>query len=100
MPERPKIEETYKKGSDTIRFVVYARTDGTGDDEVLQHKMLGAIETAHITLHPNGTVNLRVERGKESLIEAVRSDLAGYSPNASTRVKQFITKVKAKLSGA
>ena len=100
MPEGPKIVETYKKGSDTVNFVVYGRTDGVGDDEVLQHKMLGAIETAHITLHPDGTVNLRLDRGpKEPVLEAARSDLAGYSPGASARVKQFLAKVKPKIAG-
>lgn len=97
MNERPKIEELYRKGSDVINFVVYRRTDGAGDDEVLQHKLMGTIETAHITLHPNGQVNLRIERSKEYLVNAVRSDLAGYLPNPSARVRQFIAKVKAKI---
>ncbi|MGA7342280.1 MAG: hypothetical protein WBE72_15485 [Terracidiphilus sp.] len=100
MNERPKIEETYKSGQDVINFVVYKRTDGAGDDEVLQHKLLGTTETAHVTLHPDGTVNLRVAKNKELLVNAIRTDLAGYRPSASLRVKQFIAKVKPKIANA
>jgi hypothetical protein len=31
-------------------------------DRVLQQKLLGTTETAHITPHPDGTVRLRDER--------------------------------------
>ena len=99
MNERPIIEETYKKGQDVVNFVVYRRSDGTGEDEVLQHKLLGVTETAHVTLHPDGTVNLRVERTKEYLVNAIHTDLAGYRPSPSLRVRQFIAKVKGKFAG-
>jgi hypothetical protein len=99
MNERPKIEETYKRGQDVINFVVYRRSGETGEDEVLQHKLLGVTETAHVTLHPDGTVNLRVERMKEHLVNAINTDLAGYSPSPSLRVKQFIAKVRGKIAG-
>jgi hypothetical protein len=99
MNERPKIEETYRQLQDIINFVVYRRTDGAGEDEVLQHKLHGLSETAHITLHPNGQVNLRIERTKEYLVKAVRNDLAGYLPSPSLRLRQFIAKVKARTAG-
>jgi len=43
MKDRPKLEEQYKnkKGNEVINFVVYNSTTGAGDDEVLQHKILG-----------------------------------------------------------
>jgi len=100
MSPRPKIEETYRKGQDAINYVVYERTDGAGDDEVLQHKLLGTVETAHITLHPNGEVNLRVVRSKDHVVNAVRSNLAGYVPSPSLRVKRFIARVRQKLPNA
>jgi hypothetical protein len=99
MDERPKIEETYKRGQDVINFVVYRRSGETGEDEVLQHKLLGTTETAHVTLHPDGTVNLRVTRMKEYLVKAIETDLAGYGPSPSLRVKQFIAKVKDEIAG-
>ena len=46
------MEEKYINGNDVIYFIVYKRTTGTGIDEVLQHKLFGSTETAHITLHP------------------------------------------------
>lgn len=98
MNERPKIAETYTKLQDVINFVVYSRTDGAGDDEVLQHKLLGTVETAHITLHPNGEVNLRVEKSKEYVVHAVHNNLAGYRPAPSPRLMQFIAKVKPKIT--
>jgi hypothetical protein len=100
MNEGPKIQEIYKSGQDVMRFVVYKRTNGPGDDEVLQHKLLGVTETAHVTLHPDGTVNLTVEKNKEHLVNAIRTDLAGYRPGPSLRVKQFIAKVRPKITNA
>ena len=41
MKDRPKLEEQYKKGNEVINFVVYNSTTGAGDDEVLQHTILG-----------------------------------------------------------
>jgi hypothetical protein len=99
MSERPKIEERYEKGRDVVNFIVYRRTDGIGDDEVLQHKLLGVTETAHVTLHPDGTANLRVVRMKEPLVNAIQTNLAGYLPNPSLRVWQFIAKVRDKIAG-
>jgi hypothetical protein len=94
MKGRPKIEEQYKKGSDVINYVVYTSTSGVGEDEVLQHKIMGKTESAHITLHPDGTINFRIKRSKTALENAVRNGLIGYSPALSVRVKQFITKVR------
>jgi len=97
MNGRPKIEEQYKKGNDVINFVVYDSTTGSGEDEVLQHKIMGTTETAHITLHPDGTVNIRVKRNKTALEAAVKSNLNGYTPAISSRVQQFLIKIRAKI---
>lgn len=97
MNGRPKIHEQYKKGADVINYVVYSSTTGVGDDEVLQHKILGTVETAHVTRHPDGAVNLRVKRSKTELELAVRTGLAGYSPTPSARVRQFLAKVRIVL---
>lgn len=97
MNGRPKIEEQYKKGSDVINYVVYRSTTGAGDDEVLQHKVMSTAETAHITLHPDGSINFRIKRSKAALELAVRNGLSGYSPGPSARVKQFLTKVRTKI---
>jgi len=97
MNNRPKIEEQYKKGSDVINFVVYRSTTGVGDDQVLQHKLMGTIETAHITLHPDGTVNFRIKRSRAELEIAVRNGLSDYSPAPSEKVKQFLIKVRSKI---
>lgn len=90
-------KEEYRKGNDLINYVVYDSTTVAGQDEVLQYKLLGKIEMAHITLHPDGTVNFRVERGRELLETAVRNNLAGFTPEISDRVKQFLNKVKPKI---
>lgn len=92
-----KIEEQYRKGSDVINYVVYASTTGVGDDEVLQHKIHGNTETSHITLHPDGRINFRVKRNKMTLEFAVRSGLMGYYPAPSEKLKQFLSKVCAKI---
>jgi hypothetical protein len=97
MKNRPKIEEQYKKGNDIINYVVYNSTTGAGEDEVLQHKIMGTTETAHITLHPDNTINFRIKRSKNALETAVRNNLSGYSPELSVRVKQFISKVRPKI---
>ena len=97
MSGRPSIEEQYKKGSDTINYVVYQSTTGAGNDEVLQHKLLGTTETAHITLHPDGTANFRVKRTKKYLDDAIKTGLAGYVPGPSRNVKDFLEKVRGKL---
>ena len=50
------------KGSDVNNFVIFDSTTAAGEDEVLQHKIMGTNETAHITLHSDGTVNFRARR--------------------------------------
>lgn len=97
MNGRPKIEEQYKKGTDVFNYVVYNSTTGAGDDEVLRHKVMGTTETAHITLHPDGSINFRIKRSKTALELAVRNGLSGYSPAPSAKVKQFLTKVRTKI---
>lgn len=97
MNGRPIIEEQYTKGNDAINYVVYERTTGLGNDEVLQHKILGTTETAHITLHPDGSVNFRIKRTGTFLENAIRTYLAGYQPELSEGVKQFIVKVRDKI---
>jgi hypothetical protein len=97
MITKPKIEEQYKKGNDVINYVVYKSTTGAGDDEVLQHKIMGTTETAHITLHPDGTVNFRIKRSKIYLENAVRSNLQGFTPAISSAVKHFLAKVRTKI---
>jgi len=97
MNERPINEEQYEKGTDIINYVVYKSTTGTGNDEVLQHKLPGTTETAHITLHPDGSVNFRVKRTKTYLENAIRNNLVGFSPGPSQAVKLFISKVRGKI---
>jgi hypothetical protein len=97
MPNRPTIEEKYQGSAGNVfNFVVYTRTDGLGDDEVLQHKLHG-VELAHITLHPGGVVNVRSTRDPEPLRAAVRSGLAGCTPAPSARLREFFVKVRPKI---
>ncbi len=97
MSGRPINEEQYKNGTDIINYVVYKSTTGAGNDEVLQHKLFGTTETAHITLHPDGSVNFRVKRTKTYLENAIRNNLLGFAPNISQTVKRFISKVRGKI---
>ena len=97
MSAGPVIQEQYTKGDDIINYVVYESVSGSGQDEVLQHKLLGKIETAHVTLHPDGSVNFRIARNKTYLENAIRNNLLGYRPEPSTSVRQFIAKVRSKL---
>lgn len=97
MSGRPVNDEQYKKGTDIINYVVYKSTTGAGNDEVLQHKLFGTTETAHITLHPDGSVNFRVKRTKTFLENAIRSNLAGFAPSISQAVKRFISRVRGKI---
>ena len=97
MSGRPANEEQYKKGTDIINYVVYKSTTGAGNDEVLQHKLFGTTETAHITLPPDGSVNFRVKRTKTYLESAIRSNLVGFIPSISQAVKRFISKVRGKI---
>lgn len=97
MNGRPIIEEQYKKGDDVINYVVYKSKTGAGNDEVLQHKIMGTTETAHITLHPDGNVNFRIKRIKIYLENAIKTNLIGFKPDLSQNVKQFISKVRNKI---
>jgi hypothetical protein len=97
MNGRPLTEEQYTKGTDVINYVVYKSTTGAGSDEVLQHKLFGTTETAHITLHPDGSVNFRVKRTKTNLEMAIKSNLVGFTPSPSQAVRQFISKVRGKI---
>lgn len=94
---RPYLEEKYSNGVDTIHYVVYRRTTGSGFDEVLQHKAQGIAETAHITLHPDGVVNFRVKRSKRMLEEAVVNDLKSYRPSPSVNLRKFLLKIREKI---
>ena len=94
----PSIHEAYSKGSDVLNFVVYRSKSGLGEDEVLQHKTLG-IELAHVTSHPDGSVNLR-ERAPgagKRLLGFVRNGLLGFSPRPSQRLEKFLRRVRPDL---
>jgi hypothetical protein len=97
MQKRPIIEEKYSKGSEEINYVVYESSSGLGNDEVLQHKLFGSAETAHITVHPDGSVNLREKRTRTYLVLAVRNRMSGYTPAISNNVKAFLLKVENKV---
>jgi hypothetical protein len=97
MNGRPTLEEKYERGDEIINYVVYSSTTGAGKDEVLQHKLFGKVETAHVTLHPDGKVNFRVKRTRTHLENAIRSSLVGFCPSPSNNVRQFIFKVKDKI---
>ena len=94
---KPTIEEQYKKGNDVINYVVYKSSTGVGNDEVLQHKILGTSETAHVTLHPDGTINFRIKRPKTYLETAIKNNLTGFKPELSQNAKQFLSKVRGKI---
>lgn len=97
MSKGPTINEKYTRGSDVLNFIVYERTNGAGSDEVLQHKLFGTTETAHITLHPDGTVHFRVEKSGKPLENAVRTELMGFYPNPSDRLREFLAKIRGKI---
>jgi len=97
MTARPTIEEQYKKGTDVINYVTYKSTTGSGNDEVLQHKLMGTTETSHITLHPDGKINFRVKRNKIYLVDAVKNNLKGYKPKISQNLMNFLSKVRVKI---
>lgn len=96
---RPLLTEKYQKGNDVINYVVYESTTLAGKDEVLQHKLFGTTETAHITLHPNGVAYFRPARPELSshLKMAVKNQMAGYSPPPSDAVKAFLRKANSQL---
>ena len=97
MSERPISEEQYIKVNDVINYVVYKSTTGHGNDEVLQHKLFGTTETAHVTLHPDGTVNFRIKRTDTYLKIAIRTHLIGFEPEPSQNVRRFLSKVHGKI---
>lgn len=77
--------------------MVYKSKTGAGNDEVLQHKMMGKTETAHVTLHPDGTVNFRTKRTKKYLEDAIKTNLMGFVPHPSWKVRQFLSKVRNRI---
>lgn len=97
MNERPLTEEQYTHVNDVINYVVYKSKTGPGNDEVLQHKLFGTTETAHVTLHPDGTVNLRIKRTDGYLRMAIQTNLIGFEPELSQDVKRFLSKVYNKI---
>ena len=97
MNGRPISEEKYVKGNDVINYVVYKSTTGSGNDEVLQHKLFGTTETAHVTLHPDGTVNFRKKRTDKYLKMAIETNLVSFEPEPSQSVRQFLSKVRGKI---
>jgi hypothetical protein len=97
MNERLISEEQYKKGNDVINYVVYKSTTGPGNDEVLQHKLFGTTETAHVTLHPDGTVNLRIKRTDAYMKMAIKTNFIGFEPELSQNVRRFLSKVHGKI---
>lgn len=97
MGGRPKVEERYEKGNEVINFVIYQSTTGSGDDQVLQHKLV-TTETAHVTLHPDGKVNVRRQAlGDARLKQAIRGKLRGYHPVPSRNVLQFLERIKSEI---
>ena len=88
--------ERYAQGSHLLHFVVYTSTTGSGEDEVLQHKYHG-VEMSHITLHPDGSVNFRVERDGNWMIQFMSNNLAGFTPQPSPRLNGFLLVVKDRL---
>ena len=94
----PHIHEQYRSGSDLLNFVVYRSTAFAGDDEVLQHKAQhGVTEMAHITLHPDGTVNVHKTRNDAPIKQFVNSGLSGFTPAPSKRLQAFLTQVRPKI---
>jgi hypothetical protein len=94
--DEPKTER-YTRGTEVVNYVVYKSTKGIGKDEVLQHKLLGTTETAHITLHPDGTVNFREERGRIHLENIVKTDMQGFTPPPSSKLREFLRIVRQKI---
>ena len=97
MNGKPEVEEQYRRGDDVINYVVYQSKTGPGKDEVLQHKISGLTESAHITLHPDGVVNFRVTRIRLPLENAIRTGMQGYVPMLSDSVKKFLAKIRGKI---
>lgn len=90
MNERPLSEEQYRHVNDVINYVVYKSKTGPGNDEVLQHKLFGTTETAHVTLHPDG-------RTDSYLKMAIQTNLIGFEPELSQNAKRFLSKVYSKI---
>ncbi len=82
-------------GGHELNFAIYTRTIGkekAKTDYVLQHKIYG-VETAHITLHPDGRVNFHSGKTEKYLQEAIDNRLFGYSPSPSKRLEEFLDKI-------
>lgn len=97
IPRIPVITETYRKSFEIINYVVYERNEIGIYDEVLQHKRVDiGLETSHITLHPDGEVNFRIEKNgnKKFLEEAIKNNLKGFYPEVSQKLQEFISKIK------
>gem|GEM_PF-5814787 len=77
--------------------MVYKSKTGAGNDEVLQYKIMGTTETAHVTLHPDGTVNFRTRLTKTHLKHAIETGLVGWKPQPSLKVKQFLSKARNRI---
>ena len=88
--------ERYAQGSHLLNFVVYTSTTGPGEDEVLQHKYHG-VEMSHVTRHPDGSVNFRVERDGNWMIQFMSNNLAGFTPRPLPRLSEFLLVVKDRL---
>lgn len=100
MSPRPLRIRQFRKGTEIINYVVYARTTGAGYDQVLQHKVAnGTSETAHVTLHPDGKVNFDITRNKKYLEEAIANNLQGYIPSIPHEVREFLSLVREKICG-
>ena len=88
--------ENYLLGPHVLNFVIYTSTTAPGEDDVPQHKYHGA-EMSHITLHPDGSVNFRVERDRNWMVQFLTADLSGFSPVPSARLRNFIQTVKYRI---
>ena len=98
MSEQLPLREVHRKGEDVVFQVGYRRSTGEGVDEVLQHKLRGVRETAHVTLHPDGNVNVTRTVGETGwqLGEAVLEGLPGYTPGPSRHVRALIARTSVR----
>lgn len=94
----PKLRETYTKGDDKINYVEYDGQYG-GVDKVLQHLLMGSVETAHITIHPNQPPQFRAQKNRPEapLRAAVATEMDGYQPALSDKVRAFLLACKGKI---
>lgn len=94
---RPELEERYTNGTDVVNYIVYRSTTVPGNVQVLQHKLLGTTETAHITLHANGSVNLREKLPGSPLATLVKTNMHGFRPPPSKRLQEFLRTVRDEI---